>query len=176
MEAPAGLIIRPELNSDYRRITELYDITFGQPAEGKLVEALRCTHLFIKGLSLVAILEGKPVGHILFYPILIRGEGKVFRSLALAPMAVLPEYQNIGIGSALVITGLDEARAGKFNSAIVLGHRDYYPRFGFRRASVYGIFPPFEVPEDVFFAMELQPGGLEGVRGTVEYPPEFAEV
>lgn len=176
MEAPEGLIIRPELSNDYGKITELNNRAFGRPGEGRLVEALRHNHLFIKGLSLVAVLQGKLVGHILFFPILIRGEGKIFRSLALAPMAVLPQYQRIGIGTALVSTGIDEARAGKHGSVIVLGHRDYYPRFGFIPASRYGIFPPFPVPDDVFLAIELFPEGLKGVKGTVEYPPEFGEI
>lgn len=176
METTAGLTIRPELSNDYIKITQINDKAFGQSGEGRLVEALRHNPLFIKGLSLVALLDGKLVGHILFFPILIKGQGKVFRSLALAPMAVLPEFQRMGIGTALVYGGLDEARAGKFGSVIVLGHRDYYPRFGFRQASGFGIFPPFNVPDDVFFAMELQQDGLSGVNGIVEYPPEFSVV
>ncbi|MBK6964096.1 MAG: N-acetyltransferase [Bacteroidales bacterium] len=174
MELPAGLIIRPELSGDYAKITRLNDLAFGQPGEGKLIEALRLNPLFIKGLSLVAIIRGEIVGHILFSPVLIRSENKVFRSLALAPMSVLPGFQGKGIGSALISAGLDEAKAGKFDSVIVLGHRDYYPRFGFKPASRFGIVPPFEVPDDVFFAMELRPDGLSGVTGVVEYPGEFA--
>jgi putative acetyltransferase len=176
METTAGLIIRPELSNDYGNITRLYDLAFGQVGEGRLVEALRHNPLFIKGLSLVAIIKGKLIGHILFFPILIKGEGKVFRSLALAPMAVLPEFQHTGIGTELVYSGLDEARAGKFGSVIVMGHRDYYPRFGFSPASGFGIFPPSEVPNDAFFAIELHNDGLSGVRGMVEYPAEFSLV
>lgn len=176
METPAELTIRPELSNDYAKITQINEQAFGQPGEGRLVEALRHNPLFIKGLSLVALFDRKLVGHILFFPILIKGEGKIFRSLALAPMAVLPEFQRMGIGTALVLSGLDEARAGKFGSVIVLGHRDYYPRFGFRPASGFGIFPPINVPDDAFFAMELQPDGLSGVNGTVEYPFEFSLV
>lgn len=176
MELPEGLIIRPELSSDYPKITRLNDLAFGQPGEGKLVEALRTNPLFIKGLSLVAIISHEVVGHILFFPVLIRSENKVFRSLALAPMSVLPGFQGKGIGTALVNAGLDEAKAGKFDSVIVLGHRDYYPRFGFKPASGFGIVPPFEVPDDVFFAMELRPEGLSGVTGMVEYPEEFSKV
>ncbi len=176
IKIPEGLFIRPELSNDYQSITELNVKAFGQPGEAKLVEDLRRNPQFIKGLSLVAVLDGKLLGHILFFPIIIRNTDKVYRSLALAPMAVLPDYQGRGIGSALVIAGIDEARAGKFGSVIVMGHRDYYPRFGFKKASQYGIFPPFVVPDDVFFALELQPGALERVKGIVEYPLEFAEV
>lgn len=174
METLAGLILRPELSNDFNDITILHNKAFGQAAEGRLVEVLRRNPHFIKGLSLVAVLNGKLVGHILFFPILIKGEGKVFRSLALAPMSVLPEYQGKGIGSALVNLGIEEASADGFDSVIVLGHRDYYPRFGFIPASRFGITPPFEVPDDVFFAMELYPGALQGVKGMVQYPPEFA--
>jgi len=174
METLAGLILRPELSNDFFDITILHNKAFGQAAEGRLVEVLRRNPHFIKGLSLVAVLNGKLVGHILFFPILIKGEGKVFRSLALAPMSVLPEYQGKGIGSALVNLGIEEARADGFDSVIVLGHRDYYPRFGFAPASRLGITPPFEVPDEVFFAMELYPGALQGVKGMVEYPPEYA--
>jgi len=176
MDSPDGLLIRPELKGDYEKITGLNDFAFGQKGEGRLVETLRRNPLFIKGLSLVALLEGNLVGHILFFPVLIRDGQKVFRSLALAPMAVLPGYQCKGIGTALVNTGIDEAREGKHRSVIVLGHREYYPRFGFRPAIHYGIIPPFNVPSDVFFAIELLPGGLEGVSGIVEYPPEFSGI
>ncbi|MHC1775411.1 MAG: GNAT family N-acetyltransferase [Lentimicrobium sp.] len=174
MELPEGLIIRPELSSDYSKITRLNDLAFGQPGEGKLVEALRTNPLFIKGLSLVAIINGQVVGHILFFPVLIRSNNKVFRSLVLAPMSVLPGFQGKGIGSALVYAGLDEATAGKFDSVVVLGSWDYYTRFGFKPACGFGIVPPFEAPDDVFFALELRPDGLSGVNGMVEYPGEFA--
>lgn len=174
METLAGLILRPELSNDFGDITLLHNKVFGQAAEGRLVEVLRRNPHFIKGLSLVAVLNGKLVGHILFFPVLIKGEGTVFRSLALAPMSVLPEYQRKGIGSAMVNLGIEEARADGFDSVIVLGHRDYYPRFGCLPASRFGITPPFDVPDEVFFAMELHPGGLQGVKGVVEYPPEFA--
>lgn len=174
METLSGLILRPELSNDFGDITELHNKAFGQALEGRLVEVLRRNPHFIKGLSLVAVLNGKLLGHILFFPVLIKGEGKVFRSLTLASVSVLPEYQGQGIGSALVNLGIEEARVDGFDSVIVLGHRDYYPRFGFVPASRYGITPPFEVPDDVFFAMELHPGALQGVNGMVEYPPEFA--
>lgn len=176
MEPPPGLVIRPELYNDFAMITEVNDLAFGHAAEGQLVVALRKNPLFIKGLSLVAMLGDRLVGHILFFPVLIRDGVRVFRTLALAPMSVLPGYQRKGIGSALVLTGLDEARAGKFQSVMVLGHHDYYPKFGFKPASLYGISPPFRVPDNVFLALELLPGALDGVKGMVEYPPEFAIV
>lgn len=174
MELPAGLIIRPELGSDYSKITRITDIAFGHSGEGKLIEALRMNPLYIKGLSLVAIINAQVVGHILFFPVLIRSDNKVFRSLALAPMSVLPGFQGRGIGSALISAGLDEAKAGKFDSVLVLGPGDYYLRFGFKPASRFGIESPFEGSDDMFFALELRSDGLSGVSGVVDYPGEFA--
>jgi predicted N-acetyltransferase YhbS len=176
METPAGLIIRPELSNDYGKISRLHDLAFRHPGEGRRVEALRHSPLFIKGLSLVSIIGGNLIGHILFFPILIKGEGKVFRSLALSPIAVLPDFQRKGIGTALVNSGLDEARAGKFGSVVAQGPLDFFSRFGFRPASGFGIFPPIEVPDTVLLAIELQNDGLFGVCGIVEYTAEFTLV
>jgi len=168
--------VRQEADKDYRGITNVNNLGFGKKNEGRLILRLRKTRKFIPELSLVAEIKGRIVGHILFYPIEIKSEGKIFPSLALAPMAVLPEYQKQGIGSRLVKEGLKKARKLGFKSMIVLGHAAYYPRFGFEPASRQGIRPPFEVPEDVFLALELVKDGLKDIQGTVEYPPEFNEV
>jgi predicted N-acetyltransferase YhbS len=165
--------IRRETAGDHQNITVVNNLAFGQKNEGQLVMRLRKTKKFNPGLSLVAEVQGRIVGHILFYPIEIRSEDKVFPSLALAPMAVLPEYQRQGIGSQLVEEGLKKARKLGFSSVIVLGHAAYYPRFGFEPAGKWGIQPPFEVPDDVFMALELVRDGLKDIQGTVEYPPEF---
>ena len=165
--------IRRETAGDHQNITVVNNLAFGQKNEGQLVMRLRKTRKFNPGLSLVAEVQGRIVGHILFYPIEIRSEDKVFPSLALAPMAVLPEYQRQGIGSQLVEEGLKKARKLGFSSVIVLGHAAYYPRFGFEPAGKWGIQPPFEVPDDVFMALELVRDGLKDIQGTVEYPPEF---
>ena len=168
--------IRPEIIDDYASITEVNDLAFGQKNEGQLILRLRKTKKFIPGLSLVAEIEGRIVGHILFYPIEIKSDDQVFPSLALAPMAILPEYQKQGIGSRLVEEGLKKARKLGSKSVIVLGHAAYYPRFGFEPAGKWGIRPPFEVPDAVFMALELVRDGLKDIQGTVEYPPEFNEV
>ncbi len=171
-----NVTVRQEKDQDYRDITQVHDLGFGQKNEGELILRLRKTKKFIPELSLVAENEGRIVGHILFYPIEIKGEGQVSPSLALAPMAVLPDYQKKGIGGQLVREGLKRARDLGFRSVIVLGHAAYYPRFGFEPAGRWNIRPPFEVPDDVFMALELVQDGLKGIRGTVEYPPEFNEV
>ena len=168
--------VKQETDKDYRGITEVNDLAFGQKNEGRLILRLRKTKKFIPELSLVAEIEDRIVGHILFYPIEIKSDDQVFPSLALAPMAVLPEYQKQGIGSRLVEEGLKKARKLGSKSVIVLGHAAYYPRFGFEPAGKWGIRPPFEVPDAVFMALELVRDGLKDIQGTVEYPPEFNEV
>jgi predicted N-acetyltransferase YhbS len=161
---------------DYVSISEVNDLAFSQKNEGRLILALRKTQEFIPELSLVAEVGGKVVGHILFYPIKIKNNDASYDSLCLAPMAVLPEYQRQRIGSQLVKEDLKRARDLGFKSVIVLGHAAYYPRFGFEPASRWGIRPPFEVPDEVFMALELVKDGLKDIHGTVEYPPEFNEV
>jgi predicted N-acetyltransferase YhbS len=165
--------IRPETRSDIKAIGQVNDLAFGQADEGLIVEKLRRNPAFVKELSFVALFNGEVVGHILFFPVSIRGEHAASPSLALAPMSVLPELQNMGIGGQMVKAGLEAAKQLGFKSVIVLGHKEYYPRFGFVPASRYGIKAPFDVPDEAFMALELQPGGLSDVSGTVQYPPEL---
>jgi putative acetyltransferase len=170
------LIIRPETENDFMDITKVNNLAFDQANEGLLVEKLRNTPDYIPELSLIAIYDNKIVGHILFYPITISDGDKKYTSLALAPMSVLPDYQKKGIGSELVKQGLNKTRNLGFSSVIVLGHAEYYPKFGFKKASNYDIKPPFDVPDNVFFALELTDGSLKDVKGDVEYPQAFSEV
>ena len=169
-------IIRKAKESEYEEIKYINDVAFGQPNEGMLVEKLKANPRFIEDLSLVSEKEGKLMGHILFFPIRIKNSEQGFQSLALAPMSVLPQYQRQGIGSLMVQKGLEKAKKLGFKSVIVLGHKDYYPRFGFKPASQWNIQSPFEVADDLFMAVELVPGGLSSVSGRVEYPVEFMEV
>jgi len=169
------LKIRPETEEDLTKITEVNDLAFGQKNEGILVERLRKTDSFISELSLVAELEGKIVGHILFYPVTIRSADSEFLSLSLGPMAVIPELQRLGIGSQLVSEGLQAAKRLGHRSVIVLGHPEYYPRFGFKPASRWNIKAPFDAPDEAFMALELVAGELKDKGGTVEYPEEFTD-
>ncbi len=170
------LIIRAEKHEDYSGITEVHDLAFGQKNEGRLVELLRKNPDYIPGLSLIAESDDKIIGHILFFPVVIRGKSAEYPSLSLAPVSVLPEYQGRGVGKQLVSEGLQQAKGMGFQSVIVLGHPGYYPKFGFKLAGNWNIKAPFAVPVNAFFALELRENGLQGVSGTVRYPKEFHDV
>ena len=166
------MIIRKETKKDYKIIYEVNKKAFNQNDESELIKRIRSSNHFIPELSLVAEENGEVIGHILFSKIKIIGE-RVYESLSLAPMSVLPKFQKQGVGGKLVKEGLKKARNLGFNSVIVLGHKEYYPRFGFKRASKWNIKCPFEVPDDAFMAIELKEGALENKSGTVQYPKEF---
>ena len=183
-ESRMSLTIRPETSSDYPGISEVNKLAFRQPAEGKLVEKLRKNPKFVSELSLVAEIEGKIVGHILFFPVKVKSvagdeeyeEYEEYETISLAPMAVHPEFQKQGIGGKLIKEGLEACRKLGYGSVIVLGHPEYYPKFGFEPASKWGIKDPFGAPGEAFMALELKEGALEGVSGVVEYPEEFNDV
>ncbi len=169
--------IRQETLKDYTQVYELNKIAFAQENEAELVELLRKSNAFVPQLSTVAAVGSKIVGHILFTRIKIANEyGNKFDSLALAPMAVAPELQKQGIGAKLVQSGLLKAKDLAFKSVIVLGHENYYPKFGFKPAYLWQIKAPFDVPENVFMAIELVPDALKNIQGTVIYPKEFEDV
>ena len=166
--------IRKEEERDHERVYEVNRRAFRQENEGKLIEKIRRGDNFIPELSLVAEVGGEIVGHALFSKIKIIGDS-IFDSLALAPMAVAPEFQKNGIGGKLIKTGFEGAKRLGFDSVIVLGHGEYYPKFGFQRASKWGIKCPFDAPEEAFMAIELTDKALENKVGTVKYPEEFLE-
>lgn len=167
-------IIRAETLRDIPDVRRVNELAFGRPAEADLVDALRETAHPI--ISLVAELDDQVVGHILFSPVTIESEDESLEALGLAPVAVLPDYQNRGIGAALIRSGLAECRCIGHEIVIVLGHPSYYPRFGFVTASTVGIRCEFEVPAEAFMVAELTPGALQGRHGVVHYPPEFQGV
>jgi predicted N-acetyltransferase YhbS len=99
---------------------------------------------------------------------------KKFQTLILAPVSVLPEFQKMGIGGQLILAGHQKAKELGFQSSILLGHPEYYPRFGYRPASGWGIKAQIPLPsDDVFMAVELTEAGLTGVSGMAVFPPEF---
>lgn len=162
--------------NDYPYIRDVNALAFGQIDEAMLVEELRQHDNFIPEMSLVAKDGSLVVGHILFFPVKIIGVRKQWDSLALAPMAVLPEYQNRGIGSMLVQRGLQKAAETGFTNVNVLGHSRYYPRFGFIRASLFGIRSPFAAPDESIMIIELRKNALKGINGIITYPPEYFAV
>ena len=115
---------------------------------------------------------GEIVGHILFSPARLEADID-FPALALAPMAVTPARQKQGIGSARLRAGLDACRDCGGLAVFVLGHASYYPRFGFQPASRYGIGSRYDVPDEVFMALELETGSLDGKAGQMYYHPAF---
>ena len=169
------ITIRQEQPEDYIQVHELNILAFDQYYEAKLVEALRKNdQVFIPELSMVATKDNEVVGYILFTKILIADiSNNTFESLSLAPIAILPQYQKKGIGTELIKQGLLKAREMGFTSVIVLGHEQFYPRFGFLPASKWNIKPPFDVPSNAFMALELMEDGLKNVSGIVQYPKEF---
>jgi predicted N-acetyltransferase YhbS len=171
--------IRKENPFDHNWVIELTEKAFetleiSDHNEGMLVDKLRKAPTFIEELSLVAELNGQVVGHILFTPIVIDNGLQQFQSLVLAPVSVLPEFQKMGIGGQLIHAGHQKAKELGFQSVILLGHPVYYPRFGYKPASSFGIKSPISLPsDDVFMALELTEGALSGVYGMVVFPPEF---
>jgi len=169
--------IGQENKDDVKAIFEVNKLAFGQTNEANLVELLRRSKAFVPELSLVATCEGKVIGHILFTKIkIVNDDNSETESLALAPMAVRPEFQHRGIGSQLIKHGLDKARELHYKSVIVLGHEHYYPKFGFVPADRWNIRSPYDVPTNVFMALELVTDGLQDVSGQVQYPKEFEMV
>ncbi|MGH9833728.1 MAG: GNAT family N-acetyltransferase [Blastocatellia bacterium] len=168
------MIIRTETTGDMVAIRNINEQAFGRPAEANLVDALRRNGKVT--LSLVAEDDGRIVGHILFSPVTIELSDDHFAGVGLAPVAVLPERQNRGIGSLLVKRGLERCREAGYQFAVVLGHPEYYPRFGFVPASRFNIKCEYDVADEVFMAMELQDGALGNCAGVVKYQVEFNEV
>ena len=165
------MTIRPERPEDASRIHEVNELAFGQPAEADLVERLR--EACADSLSLVAE-DGALVGHILFTPVTIDGDGRRVVGMGLAPMAVHPDRQRQGIGSQLVTHGLDVLRERGCPFVVVVGHPDYYPRFGFEPASKHGLASQWEgMPDAVFMVLVLDVAAMTGATGVARYRDEF---
>jgi putative acetyltransferase len=167
------LTIRPEQPRDRGAVRVVNEQAFGGREEADIVERLHGVKAAV--VSLVAEAGSKVVGHILFSPVDVeQPNGK--RLVGLAPMAVAPDHQRLGIGSQLVREGLARCRAAGVDGVVVLGHAEYYPRFGFATAARLGLRCEYDVPADVFMAMALHPGALDGVSGLVRYHTAFGAV
>ena len=166
------ITIRKEQKGDEEQIRQVNIRAFSQAAEADVVDALRIA--CPEGVSLVAMCEGKVVGHILFTPAVIEAKKKKIWGMGLAPMSVLPDFQRQGIGKKLVQAGLAEIRKTRQPFVIVLGHPDYYPRFGFVRASRYGIISQWEgVPDEAFMVLVLDEAEFKDASGVGRYRAEF---
>lgn len=163
--------IRPQVPGDRDAIRQLHQAAFGTSVEADLVAAL-CDGGYVE-VSLVAEFEDQVLGHILFSRLLIQTAQGPVNALSLAPLAVLPEYQRRGIGSALIGAGLDACRRAGHRIVTVLGHPAYYRRFEFSAALAQPLRSPFGGGA-AWMALELVPGSLQGVQGDVEFAAPFA--
>jgi putative acetyltransferase len=163
--------IREERPDDVAAVRDLNRRAFGQDQESNIVDALRANGAAL--LSLVATVNDRVVGHIMYSPLSIGGNVK---GAALGPMGVLPEYQRQGIGGKLIEAGNRKLKDAGCPFIIVVGHADYYARFGFRPAREHGIKCQWDVPDDVFMLLILDQAEMEGVSGLAKYRDEFSSV
>ncbi len=168
--------IRSEIPADRQHIFDLHCQAFGEDEEARLVDTLRAEGNFNLALSLVAVHGDRIIGHILFPPITIESRSGTVPALALALLAVLPEFQCLGIGSALIEEGCEASRRLGHRIIIVVGHPKYYPQFGFVSARHKGIDVTFSCPDDALMALPLVPGALDNVWGMVRYHPALSLV
>jgi putative acetyltransferase len=166
------IAIRPEQSEDIAAVRVVNEKAFGEPTEATIVDSLRdaCPD----AVSLVAVEAGKVLGHIFFSPAFVSGGHEIVKGMGLAPMAVLPERQRQGIGSMLVQAGIAAVRERNYPFIIVLGHPEYYSRFGFVPGSHHGLSCQWDgVPDEAFMVLILDEPAMAGVSGTARYRDEF---
>ena len=174
------IIIRQELEKDFKEVKEMIKKSFENAEhtdnnEHNLAEKLHKSDNFIKELSLVAVKDGKIIGHIMSTRLDIVSDNKSHVSLAVAPLSVHPNFQRMGVGTLLMKETFKIAKELGYESIFILGSEKYYPRFGFEKSTNFGISAPFDVPSDNFMAIELTKGALENVYGDIIYAKEFFE-
>jgi len=168
--------IRPERPADVDQIRALNEAAFGRPGEALLVDRLRASDAFIPDLSLVAVATGgRILGHVLISWVDLSDDnaGTTRRVLSVAPLAVLPEWQKLGIGGALMEAGIAAAEAHHEPMLVLVGHASYYPRFGFEPARASGIEPPDPNWGDAHWMIRRLSAWDPSIRGRVVYPPAF---
>ena len=174
MAEQLNIAIHRATPADWPAIVDINDSAFEGPGESALIGALERSGRPV--ISLVALADGIPAGHIFFSPVRIQSAGSSIPAAALAPMAVSPRFQRRGIGSRLVDAGLRECANQAYQVVIVVGHPHFYRRFGFTPAAGVGLVSVYSDAGDAFMALELTAGVLKGRTGVVEYPDEFASV
>ena len=167
-------LIRAEQPSDFDTVNALLRTSFGREAEARLVHRLRASEKITS--ALIAEEKARILGHVVFSKIVVDGEGGELGALALAPLAVEPAFQRLGIGSALVSAGLERCRLNRHPRVLVLGDPVYYARFGFVPAAKFGLKCPFPAPAEAFMAIELAPGAFAKTSGSVRYGHEFDDL
>jgi len=170
MVSRGEVVVRLEAPGDREAVHRVESEAFGREVEARLTDALRDAGKVL--LSLVAVLDGEVVGHIVFSPMRVEAEGATYEAVALGPVAVEPAHQREGIGSRLIEAGLAQLRAAGYGAVFLMGHVTYYPRFGFRPAREFDVH--FQDDRDAWMGLELRPGALDGVSGTASFAEEFA--
>ncbi|MFK7933703.1 MAG: GNAT family N-acetyltransferase [Saprospiraceae bacterium] len=174
------IVIRQEEKADWETVEQLVELAFktmpfSNGTEHQIVKRLRHSAAFVPELSLVAELDKQIIGHILISKIQIENDTQSVEGLSLAPVSVHPDYQRRGIGGQLIWRAHEIAQKLGFQSVVLLGHKDYYPRFGYRQTRDFGIKLPFNSAPENCMIIELQPSSLAGVTGIVKYPKAFFE-
>lgn len=174
------VIIREERQKDFEKINQvvkaaLKNVEQTDHTEHLLVERLRKSQAYIPALSLVAQTpQGEIVGHLLLSKAHIVNGSQSFEVLALAPLSVAPAFQRNSIGSKLIEVAHQRAKKLGYAAIVLLGHKDYYPRFGYKKASLFGVSFPFNAPDDCCMVAELRKNALRGISGVVCYSQAFS--
>lgn len=168
------ITVREENKSDLIAIKNVNDKAFGQPQEGNVIDKIRASDSRV--LSMVAEIDKNVVGHIFYSTAEIAYDNEKIVGMGLAPLAVLPEYQRQGIGKRLINESISILRKRSVPFIIVLGHKDYYPKFGFEIASKYGIKCQWEnVPDEAFMILILDKEKMLNIHGVARYRDEWNE-
>ena len=167
-------LIRPEQSADFEPVRALLLTSFGREAQARLVDRLHASAKI--AAALVAEDKGRILGYVVFSRIGASAREGEVSALALASLAVVPAFQRLGIGSALVSAGLDRCRSERLARVLVFGDPVYFARFGFAPAKRFGLKCPFPAGDDSFMAMELEPGAFASVSGTVRFGHEFDDL
>ncbi len=170
------LNIRASEPKDYDIIREIVRLSFGQPAEARLIDSVRASENYLPSFDLVAEIDGVIAGHILISKIDVQTAEGMVPVLGLAPLSVSPDHQHHGIGGALVKHGIKVLQRTDFPGMFVLGEPDYYNRFGFESSSKWEIQSPYPVGEEYFMAYENGEDSLLDLAGIISYPDYFKEV